>query len=150
MVRHPVGCRPARRCESREPREYASESGRPCARSGAYAMNDETLVGIAKALADPTRYRMLQQIRANGEMTCTDVHECFKLAQPTISHHLNTLRKAGLIKVRKEGVFHYLSAVPSVLREFSRAVGSSPERASRTPARRAAKKTTRSAKPVRS
>ncbi len=116
-------------------------------------MNDDTLVAIAKALADPTRYRMLQEIRSRGEMTCTAVHECFKLAQPTISHHLHTLRKAGLIRVRKEGVFHYLSAVPSVLRDFSKAVGSSPAKPGRTPARvparRVVKKTTRAAKPAK-
>lgn len=117
-------------------------------------MNDDTLVGIARALADPTRYRMLQEIRARGEMTCSDVHECFKLAQPTISHHLNTLKKAGLIKVRKEGVFHHLSAAPGVMREFSRAVGATPGKAAKVrpaPTRKAAKKTSaRSVKPARS
>ncbi len=112
-------------------------------------MNEDTLVAIAKALADPTRYRMLQEIRARGEMTCTAVHECFKLAQPTISHHLHTLRKAGLIRVRKEGVFHYLSAVPSVLRDFSKSVGTNPGRPAKTPVRRVAKKATRTAKPVK-
>lgn len=112
-------------------------------------MTDDTLVGIAKALADPTRYRMLQEIRARGEMTCTAVHECFKLAQPTISHHLNTLRKAGLIKVRKEGVFHHLSAVPGVLRDFSRAVGAGSERAAKQPTKRPIRKPARSAKPAR-
>lgn len=103
-------------------------------------MNDETLVGIARALADPTRYRMLQEIRARGEMTCTDVHKCFRLAQPTISHHLNTLREAGLIKVRKDGVFHHLSAVPGLLRDFSKAVGATPAKPAAKAAPKAAAK----------
>lgn len=100
-------------------------------------MNEDALVAVAKALSDPTRYRMLQEIRARREMTCTEVTECFRLAQPTISHHLTTLRKAGLISVRKEGVFHYLTAVPTVLRDFCTTVnaGQTPAK-TQSPARR--------------
>ncbi len=53
-------------------------------------------VKIAKALADPTRHRMLQEIRAKGELTCSQVCECFHQSQPTISHHVKTLEAAGV------------------------------------------------------
>ncbi len=82
-------------------------------------MSEVPFVKIAKALADPTRHRILQEIRATGEMTCTDVCDRFKLAQPTISHHLKTLARAGVIKVRPEGQYHVLSVDEKVMRAFA-------------------------------
>ena len=66
-------------------------------------MADTGFVQIAKALADPTRHKMLREIRDAGELTCKDVCERFRLAQPTISHHIKELAEAGLIDYRREG-----------------------------------------------
>jgi ArsR family transcriptional regulator len=82
-------------------------------------MSDVPFVKIARALADPTRHRILQEIRAAGEMTCTDVCDRFKLAQPTISHHIKTLARAGVIKVRPEGQYHVLSIDERLMRQFA-------------------------------
>lgn len=82
-------------------------------------MPDVPFVKIAKALADPTRHKILQEIRASGEMTCTEVCERFKLAQPTISHHLKTLTSAGVVIVRAEGQYHVLSIDETVMRMFA-------------------------------
>lgn len=82
-------------------------------------MTDVPFVKIARALADPTRHRILQEIRAAGEMTCTDVCDRFKLAQPTISHHIKTLARAGVIKVRPEGQYHVLSIDERLMRQFA-------------------------------
>lgn len=102
-------------------------------------MDDAPFVKIAKALADPTRHRILQEIRAAGEMTCSDVCDGFRLAQPTISHHLKTLAAAGIIRVRADGQYHVLSVDEDVMREFARQL------APPTP-RRAAAKTKKKAK----
>ncbi len=82
-------------------------------------MNPSRIVKIAKALADPTRLRMLRAIRAAGELNCSQVCEKFPLSQPTISHHVRTLESAGLITVRREGQFHVLGAADEVLAEFT-------------------------------
>jgi ArsR family transcriptional regulator len=82
-------------------------------------MAETPFVTIAKALADPTRHRILREIRAAGEMTCSDVCERFRLAQPTISHHIKTLANAGVVKVRTEGQFHVLSVNERVMRTFA-------------------------------
>lgn len=74
---------------------------------------------IAKALADPTRHRILREVRSAGEMTCSEVCERFKLAQPTISHHITTLAKAGILKVKTEGQYHVLSVDEKVMRGFA-------------------------------
>lgn len=73
---------------------------------------------ISKALADPRRFEILEEIAASGEMCCGDVAECFPVAQATVSHHLKELTNAGLIETRSEGQFKYLRALPEVLAEY--------------------------------
>lgn len=82
-------------------------------------MNSARIVKIAKALADPTRLKILRTIRDEGSMNCSQVCESFPLSQPTISHHLRTLEQAGLISVRKEAQYHILSARVDVLESFA-------------------------------
>jgi DNA-binding transcriptional ArsR family regulator len=85
-------------------------------------MKDTQFVKVAKALADPTRHRMLREVRAAGELTCKQVCERFSLSQPTISHHICTLADAGLLTVRKRGQFHVLSVDQEVLDGFVKAL----------------------------
>lgn len=76
---------------------------------------------IAKALADPRRFEILEVIAGAGdEMCCGAVVECFPVAQATVSHHLKELTEAGLIETRAEGQFKYLRARPDVLTEYAR------------------------------
>jgi ArsR family transcriptional regulator len=82
-------------------------------------MNDEPLVKIAKALADPTRLRMLRDLREAGELTCSCVCDRFALSQPTISHHVRILIEAGLIRSRRDGPYHRLTVNERVLAEFT-------------------------------
>src|SRR5438105_9346002 len=63
-------------------------------------MDDGVLVRVLKALADPTRFRMVQEIAAAGELTCGQVAGHFDVSQPTISHHLKILSDAGIIQTR--------------------------------------------------
>jgi ArsR family transcriptional regulator len=75
---------------------------------------------IAKALADPRRFEILEVIAAAGqEMCCGDVVGCFEVAQATVSHHLKELTEAGLVETRSEGQFKYLSARPEVLAQYA-------------------------------
>ena len=103
-------------------------------------MSEIPFVKIAKALADPTRHRILREIRAAGEMTCSDVCERFKLAQPTISHHLKTLARAGVIDVRPEGQYHVLSVNERLMNAFAAELTSrpKPKRAARASRKKAA------------
>ncbi len=85
-------------------------------------MRDADFVKVAKALADPTRFRMLQEIRGKGSLNCSQICGCFPLSQPTISHHVKTLESAGLITVRKEGQYHVLTACEARLAAFTGAI----------------------------
>ena len=76
---------------------------------------------IAKALADPRRFEILEVIASAGdEMCCGAVVECFPVAQATVSHHLKELVDAGLVEARAEGQFKFLRARPEVLEEYAR------------------------------
>jgi len=72
-------------------------------------LSDSDLVRALKALADPTRFRMVQEIAAAGELSCGQLTERFDVSQPTISHHLKLLADAGLLLQRTEGKHHYTS-----------------------------------------
>lgn len=85
-------------------------------------MSPAQIVKIAKALADPTRHRILEQVRAKGSLTCSDVCGLCDQAQPTISHHVKTLAEAGLLTVKREGQYHVLSLNADVLSAFATAV----------------------------
>ncbi|HEX8919078.1 MAG TPA: metalloregulator ArsR/SmtB family transcription factor [Chloroflexota bacterium] len=61
-----------------------------------------------KAVADPTRLRMLDLLVQQSEPICVcDITAQFPQNQPTISHHLRLLREAGLIETEKRGIWSY-------------------------------------------
>lgn len=75
------------------------------------ALNMPRSVALAerlKALADPTRLRMLDLLAQQSEPLCVcEITAEFDLHQPTISHHIRILREAGLIAGEKRGVWSY-------------------------------------------
>jgi len=84
------------------------------------ATRSAALADRLKALADPTRLRMLDLLVAQETPLCVcDVTAQFDLHQPTISHHLRILRQAGLISGEKRGVWSYYSATEEGRRSVS-------------------------------
>ncbi len=59
-------------------------------------------VEFCKALADDTRQRILVML-TDEEKCVGDIVNVFSMSQPTISHHLNILKRFGLVTSRKEG-----------------------------------------------
>lgn len=55
-----------------------------------------------KALADPMRRRILELLRA-GDMTAGELAEHSDISKPSLSHHLATLRNAGLVTDERHG-----------------------------------------------
>jgi DNA-binding transcriptional ArsR family regulator len=88
-------------------------------------VTDQALVKALKALAHPTRFRMVQEIAAAGELSCGRLGERFPLAQPTMSHHQKLLSECGLLVIRREGQHAFLSVDRAVLAEV---LGSLPQR----------------------
>jgi ArsR family transcriptional regulator len=73
-------------------------------------------IAVLKALADPKRFELLERIaKASCPLGCSDARESLAIAPATLSHHIKELQTSGLIDVRREGKFHFLSMKPGVL-----------------------------------
>ncbi len=80
----------------------------------------DALAERLKALADPTRLRMLDLLaRRDAPLCVCEITERFPLHQPTISHHLRILRQAGMISGEKRGVWSYYAATEPGRRSLS-------------------------------
>ncbi len=79
------------------------------------------LARLLKALADPTRLRLVSMVAAHaGTEACVcELTEPLGLTQPTISHHLKILVDAGILTRDKRGVWAYYALVPSALDALS-------------------------------
>ncbi len=59
---------------------------------------------LMKALSDETRLRILHML-TEGELCACRILEEFKITQPTLSHHMKTLKARGLVRSRKDGAW---------------------------------------------
>src|SRR5438128_7736107 len=86
-------------------------------------------VTFLKVLADKNRLRILGLI-AGREYTVKALAEALGITEPTVSHHLGALRRAGVVEMRQEGTAHYYrlghDRIHTLLRELSEADRSVP------------------------
>ncbi len=77
----------------------------------------ERLAAVLRALAEPTRLRLVSLIAAHdGAQACVcALTDPVGLSQPTVSHHLKTLVEAGLLEREQRGKWSYYRLVPGVL-----------------------------------
>jgi ArsR family transcriptional regulator len=66
-------------------------------------ISDEQFHAIGRALADPRRFAILQQVAATDGMACSALQEHAVISPATISHHLKELHEAGLVEMEREG-----------------------------------------------
>jgi DNA-binding transcriptional ArsR family regulator len=59
---------------------------------------------IFKALGDPTRMAIIQLLRERSR-TPSELLERIPVSQPTLSHHLDILKRANLVETRRNGQF---------------------------------------------
>ena len=82
--------------------------------------------GVFKALADPTRRRVLELLK-NGPLPAGEISAQFDVAKPTMSAHLAILREAGLVEAEKQGRMIYyrlkISVLEDALLSFTGALG---------------------------
>ena len=73
----------------------------------------ERLAGLLKAVADPTRLRLLSLVAqsAGGEACVCDLTAPVGLSQPTVSHHMRVLVEAGLLDREQRGKWAYYRLV---------------------------------------
>lgn len=71
-----------------------------------------------KALADPTRRKILDLLKEGGDLTAGEIHEYFDMSKPSISQHLKILKNAGLVQDIKKGQYVYYSLNTTVLQDL--------------------------------
>jgi ArsR family transcriptional regulator, arsenate/arsenite/antimonite-responsive transcriptional repressor len=88
------------------------------------APDAERLARVFKALADPTRVRLVSIIAASegGEMCICDLTEPVGLSQPTVSHHMKLLTEAGLVEREQRGKWAYFRVVDAALDAAARSL----------------------------
>lgn len=84
----------------------------------------EQLAGVLKAVAEPTRLRLLSLVAAHqgGQACVCELTDPVGLTQPTVSHHLKVLVDAGLLEREKRGVWAYYRLVPATLETLAQAL----------------------------
>lgn len=82
----------------------------------AVALTDEQRTAVLKALADPRRFELLELIaRHRCPLGCSEALAEMPISAATLSHHIKELETAGVIEVRREGKYAFLSLRPGVL-----------------------------------
>ena len=89
---------------------------------------DQILNRTLHAVADPARRRILQALNERGAssigkdegLCASDIERRIHLSQPTISHHMSILKKAGLVEAKKLGQRMWYRRNETALREFTR------------------------------
>lgn len=97
------------------------------------SLSDKQLMDALKAIADPTRLKILHALKQKGfcsigkpvGMCACDIEEQIRLSQPTISHHMAVLKKAGLVHAEKQGLWMWYRRNEKYLHQLAEAITSS-------------------------
>jgi ArsR family transcriptional regulator len=87
--------------------------------------SEKAFNSVLHAIADPTRRRILQVLKKDSDgkhagLCASDIEVKIRLSQPTISHHMAVLQKAGLVDAKKEGLWRWYRRNESALNAFTR------------------------------
>jgi ArsR family transcriptional regulator len=93
-------------------------------------LSEQELDRMLHAIADPTRRRILHALKEQGVcsigkevgLCASDIEQRIPLSQPTISHHMAILTKAGLVEAQKIGLWMWYQRNQAGLRQLARAL----------------------------
>lgn len=79
----------------------------------------QRVLRLAKALSDETRLRVVRALRP-GELCVCELCDTLDVTQSTLSTHLQIIRDAGLVTVRRKGKWNYYALEPAIVRLLDR------------------------------
>jgi ArsR family transcriptional regulator, arsenate/arsenite/antimonite-responsive transcriptional repressor len=87
--------------------------------------SQEAFNRVLHAIADPNRRRILQVLKRGSSnhpsgLCASDIEMKIHLSQPTISHHMAVLQKAGLVDAKKEGLWRWYRRNEEAIGAFTR------------------------------
>lgn len=85
-------------------------------------LRDQTLIQRFQAVAEETRFRVVQLL-AGGERCVCELQDELDAAQSRLSFHLKKLKDAGVVSDRRDGRWVYYSLVPEALEEMRAFLG---------------------------
>ena len=71
-----------------------------------------------KALAHKTRLKIINQLLKNKELSCTQIKNLIQIPQPTLSYHLEVLKREKIITVKSSGSSHYYQLIPQTFEKY--------------------------------
>ena len=77
----------------------------------------DNLIRMLKALADPTRVRIIQLLRTRDELCVCEIVDALELPQYSISRHLGILKAAGLVADWRQGKWMHYNLDPALSKE---------------------------------
>ena len=91
---------------------------------------DQDLVNLLLAISDPTRRKILQCLKVKGAcsldkqtgLCARDLEDRVHVSQPTISHHMGILQKAGLVQTQKIGQWRWYRRNEPAIRAFAKSL----------------------------
>lgn len=101
-----------------------------------YMKRSDGLVLVFKALGDPTRLKILDLLKARGKSCCDlvarderglcacDIEQAVGLSQAAVSHHMDLLRRAGLVEADKRGRWMFYRRNEAALAGLAQAIAS--------------------------
>jgi ArsR family transcriptional regulator len=104
--------------------KHKRPAGEPCCEPVAYPDLEreraKRIARVAKALGDPIRLQLVDVLRKHAGRVCVcELTPLFDVGQPTVSHHLKVLRKAGIVDSERQGLWAYYYVKPDALKELS-------------------------------
>jgi ArsR family transcriptional regulator, arsenate/arsenite/antimonite-responsive transcriptional repressor len=80
----------------------------------------QRIAAVAKALGDPIRLQLVDVLRRHAGKVCVcELVPLFDVSQPTLSHHLKTLRQAGIVDSERRGLWAYYYVRTDALEELT-------------------------------
>jgi ArsR family transcriptional regulator, arsenate/arsenite/antimonite-responsive transcriptional repressor len=76
------------------------------------AIRSNSVDRVFRAVADPTRLRILHLLRGSERCVC-ELVDALRVPQPKASRHLAYLRRVGLVSVRKQGLWAFYKLTPA-------------------------------------